>query len=378
MHDYLYFSEPWDYNGTHYDAGYYDENGTRYDSVVMKTENGDNTVTITCQYCGSTTKIDWKEGDLPACTHCGAPLDLSGIQSDTISSSGQYGEESRQTVSDSSGSSAGTGKKKTLRTIVLFLTAAVLGLGLRSVIKADTSPEIKDSGNTETVYMTPVESDDQQFGPMLYLAEIVDGTYDLSTEESSTKVLVWDEELECYYDNTTGAYLWYNTHEEPAVWQYWYEGISNPYESGWMEYDGGSWYIETAEGEWEKYTGSTAGLWHIGYISDEKMYGDMLYLAVTESGNYEVSSRESYTRSLPWDVDSNCYYDSATGAYLWYNIYEEPAVWQYWYEGISNPYESGWMEYSGGKWYIETSKDKWEEYTGSTAGLWHIETQPES
>ena len=53
---------------------------------------------------------------------------------------------------------------------------------------------------------------------------------------------------------------------EPAVWQYWYEGISSDFdESGWMEHDADGWYIEAYKGDWialpTQY--DTSGLWYI-------------------------------------------------------------------------------------------------------------------
>ena len=56
----------------------------------------------------------------------------------------------------------------------------------------------------------------------------------------------------------------HNTELSPAVWQYWFEGVSSDYgDYGWMECEGKDWYVEVSSGNWQKYPGSTASLWHI-------------------------------------------------------------------------------------------------------------------
>ena len=75
-HDYVYYDKPYEVDGKTYQPGYYDENGTRYDNLMMKNADGSNTLILTCEYCGTTTKLDWKEGDVPHCSKCGAPLDI--------------------------------------------------------------------------------------------------------------------------------------------------------------------------------------------------------------------------------------------------------------------------------------------------------------
>ena len=62
------------------------------------------------------------------------------------------------------------------------------------------------------------------------------------------------------------CYFFKNTDLEPEIWQYWFENVSSDYgDYGWMEYDFDEdcWYIQTDDETWEKYTGSTDGLWHM-------------------------------------------------------------------------------------------------------------------
>ena len=55
-----------------------------------------------------------------------------------------------------------------------------------------------------------------------------------------------------------------------------------------------------------------------------------------------------------------------------------PNLWQYWYEGISSGYESGWMEFEPDGWYIETDFGEWIELPAGTdtERLWHMEIDP--
>lgn len=106
------------------------------------------------------------------------------------------------------------------------------------------------------------------WGTRVFLKEIEDGRYGISTSTDFDKYMVWDSSEDSYYDYTSGCYVWYNTEVTPNLWQYWFDGISTDYEDvgyGWMEYEDGIWYMETAEGEWTDVTDQydTTNLWHI-------------------------------------------------------------------------------------------------------------------
>lgn len=106
------------------------------------------------------------------------------------------------------------------------------------------------------------------WGAVVYLKELGDGRYTISDALDYDKYMCWDSSADSYYDYTTGSYAWYNTDVSPNLWQYWFDGISTDYESsgyGWMECEGGTWYMETADGEWTDVTElyDTSGLWHI-------------------------------------------------------------------------------------------------------------------
>ena len=78
-------------------------------------------------------------------------------------------------------------------------------------------------------------------------------------------ILTWSDYDESYYDANSDCYVWFNTDMDPALWQYWYEGISSSYgDYGWMEYEDGTWYIETSQGNWKEIDVSGYGdrIWH--------------------------------------------------------------------------------------------------------------------
>ena len=87
----------------------------------------------------------------------------------------------------------------------------------------------------------------------------------LSDSSDYDMLLTWSDYDESYYEADTDCYVWFNTDADPALWQYWYEGISSYYDdSGWMEYEDGTWYIETRYGNWEEVDLSGYGdrIWH--------------------------------------------------------------------------------------------------------------------
>ena len=120
-------------------------------------------------------------------------------------------------------------------------------------------PTTVSSGNT--LSLAP-------FGDHLFLEKQEDGSYHVVTDVlRADKLLDYERDSDNYYDEASDCWLWYNTTVEPAVWQYWYEGVSSAIgDYGWMEHDAEGWHIEASEGNWiplpEKYDAS--GLWYIG------------------------------------------------------------------------------------------------------------------
>lgn len=127
--------------------------------------------------------------------------------------------------------------------------------------------------------------------------------------------------------------------------------------------------------------GETAGFFR-GTQSEEEqvsnldIYGKQIYLKEVDENIYVIcDSGETYDKELEWDYGADSYYDYESNCYLWYNTDVSPNLWQYWYEDIVGDSYYGWMECEGDAWYIEVSDTEWEEYTGDTSSLWHIQNR---
>ncbi len=102
-------------------------------------------------------------------------------------------------------------------------------------------------------------------GETIHLSKSGDHSYEI-TRTGEDKMLIWDAEADCYYDESSECWAWLNTDITPAVWQYWYDGISSDFgDYGWMEHDAEGWFIEKSYGVWielpEYYT--SEDLWFI-------------------------------------------------------------------------------------------------------------------
>lgn len=151
----------------------------------------------------------------------------------------------------------------------------------------------------------------------------------------------YDAKSDNYYDKETDCYFWLNNDVTPPIWQYWYEGISSDYgDYGWMEYDYDKecWFIETEKGKWEELPSyyNTDKLWHMDKPTAGRYHGqDSIY--VPALGRY-----------CPYKEYVSSYYDEETNTYFYYNTYQRPAMWLYWYD------EYGWLTYDSqtAKWYL--------------------------
>jgi hypothetical protein len=382
-HDYVYYDKPYEVDGKTYQPGYYDENGTRYDNLMMKNADGSNTLILTCDYCGTTTKLDWKEGEVPHCSHCGAPLDVEKAQKDNISSSGSYNSETAPETKAK--------KKSSCLKWILFGLGLIMCLSLfRSCGKTVRPQEVsvRPTNTVQSILPTAPPTSDTMTsvpaGGTIRLGQNADGSYYLITDGSTaSKILKWDANSDSYYDPETNTYFWYNTDLENPVWQYWVEGVSSDYgDYGWMEYNNGKWYVEVSDGNWREYTGNPSGFW---YITDKKtditgsssssafQAGSKLRLKRNEDGTYIVleGSRGRADKVITYDPETESYYDKETDTYIWYN--SDASQWQYWVEGLSSDYgDAGWMEYNDGQWYIETRPGSWVKYTDDNGTLWYI------
>lgn len=252
-HDYVYYPEAWTdtASGTHYERGYYDENGQRYESVAFQENGKYENVACHCPYCGTDhlLTLDGTDGSTRKlqCPNCGAPVEIRSELDEILPENNDThvsaSEESPRPFFEKPQDKKG----HSLRNILIaFLILLGLGTGyqrLRARQYADPVPQstVQQIQITNTADEKPVYL--EKIGPVSY------------RETSSTvydgKVLVWDADAACYFDEESDCWLWYNTDVRPALWQYWYEDISSEFgEFGWMEHDTDGWYIESSAGNW--------------------------------------------------------------------------------------------------------------------------------
>ena len=218
----------------------------RFDNVVCK-----------CEYCGTISKVSWTgETQALACPSCGGPLNVTACID-------EYTQDPAYTNAPASSGSVQRSKRRIgcgiaflIGLVVLILASLFEGLHTR-----------QEAVTTEPPVTAAV------FGETVWLDRNEDGSYRISPDgkESYDKKLTWDYGADSYYDRETECWLWYNTDVVPNLWQYWYEGISSEYGSGWMEYEPDGWFVETDPGEWIKLPADmdTGRLWHMEIDPDD-------------------------------------------------------------------------------------------------------------
>lgn len=268
-HSYAYYPEAWTdaETGVSFEKGYYDENGQRYDDVTFEENGRYKNVVCHCPYCGQDTILDLGAGDVAShslkCPHCGGPME---IRSELDAILRDIPENTHVYNSEESLKNAFPRKKK--RRPIWLIAAIILilaGFGKKIKEEREEKPLLPPSGQIQQITVsgnTPSRSD------TVFLEKQSDGSYHVVTDViRSDKILYYDRDADSYYDETTDCWAWYNTDVEPAVWQFWVEGISSDYgDYGWMEHDPSGWFIEKSEGEWvpvpDQY--DTTSLWWIG------------------------------------------------------------------------------------------------------------------
>ena len=266
-HNYIYYPYDWKYNDVLYQKGYYDENGTRYDKVVFEKDSIYSNIICKCDYCGSTTKMDWKTGETLNCPNCGGSVSVE-TPIDVYTQDPDYTAfyKKEKTLKNDDNNPFYKGKKyeparnETFQRKLLLLSFfAIVCLFMFFVIKNIVSPS--STSNTRNSV-----SNIEIWGRTIYLKSEGNQTYSISgTASDYDKKLTWDYGEESYYEKDSRCFLWYNTDVAPNLWQYYYVGISTSYPDGcgWMEYEPTGWYIEKSPSNWVKYEGNTSNFWHL-------------------------------------------------------------------------------------------------------------------
>ena len=265
-HDYVYYPESWidQSTGTSYAKGYYDENGQYYDSVAFQKDGQYENVVCHCPYCGQITILNLSAEDAAAqnlqCPHCGGPMEIQSELDDYVK------QATDSFTAYDSGEAYRQAKKKRRRRGWLIALAVFVGLVVygRILIHREESSQTPQVQPIQQLQITG--QDTVEYGSAIVLEKTGSDSYSITSAKTGDKKLAWDSDADSWYDAETDCWLWYNTNVEPAVWQYWYEGISSDFEeSGWMEHDVDGWYIEAYEGNWIELPGvyDTSALWYI-------------------------------------------------------------------------------------------------------------------
>lgn len=254
LHDYVFYPSAWtdESTGTSYESGYYDENGQYYPNVSFAKNGQYENVVCHCAFCDQDTILNPTAEDVSArnlhCPNCGAPMEIRS-ELDEYRSASDYS-------SAFSAQSRRKSRKWIIPLVILLILAGLVGYGRKllrdEAARNGTAAGTQTGTQTESFRITEDDyvSDVDLFGSTLHLSASSDQGYTVS-RSSADKDLVWDQDAESYYDKSTDCWVWYNTEVDPAVWQYWYEGISSDFgDYGWMEHDEDGWFIERSYGNW--------------------------------------------------------------------------------------------------------------------------------
>ena len=410
-HNYVYYPYDWtdENSGRTYKTGYYDENGEYYQDVVFRMNGKYKNVICKCEYCDTVSKIDWSEGGALICPQCGGTMKLvSALDEytrdpnyDRMQQSPDYVDYADRDLYSNSDryryeNDAPNGRNgiKAVLCIIIFLFFGIPFFQSISRSFGSGHDDDYDYGGaihyvvaSNSAQPNEPASNPELFGTVIQLKEISPGVLAITNDGAGDRSLVWKESDQSYYDAGSGLWAWYNTEVVPNLWQYWYKPISADYgEYGWMEYDDGTWYIESEKGRWipvpEKY--DTSSLWYIdsqGETVDApqsafELFGSEICLEEIAPGTFRISEGDANDKTLIWDEAEQSYHDESSDLWVWYNTDVVPPIWQYWYEPISGDYgDYGWMEYEDGIWFIETDAGSWSSVPSEsdTSALWHIE-----
>lgn len=269
-HNYVYYPHSWLYQNVEYKKGYYDENGNYYDRIVFEYDGVYRGLECKCEYCGSVTKMDWRNGEALNCPNCGGKVDiLTPIDAYTQDPEyTKYVEEvlpkyQKEAAEYEQYQQSNKNITKIVRGIVIThitIFCIIFSLVLFGMVyDGDNSTYSGAPSNTEI------------WGRTIYLEALYDGTgaYRIIEDPDSIsgydKKLTWVSSEDSYYDPDSDCYIWYNTDVAPNLWQYYYNGISDNYPEscGWLEYEPSGWWIEISYNEWVRYYDVDERFWHI-------------------------------------------------------------------------------------------------------------------
>lgn len=271
-HNYVYYPIRWDdpATGRVYEPGYYDATGTYYEDVAFSDGEKYDNVVCKCPYCDTKTVISLDVKDVDAkvltCPSCGASMEILSELDDFISAKEEQASYSTDFSGSQSynarsydgytysGSSSSNKKSKLPMVAVLLIVLGIVMTSWKAFTKPIGNASQKDPtiSNIQVVEQQPASAIQVIPGSPVYLETDESGGYHLVNDVvRANKILYWDEAADSWYDESTDCWIWFNTDVEPALWQYWYEGISSNYgDYGWMEHDADGWWVEKSENNW--------------------------------------------------------------------------------------------------------------------------------
>lgn len=274
-HNYVYYPVSWmdTTSGTFYDSGYYDESGKHYNSVAFQKDGKYENVTCKCFYCGleRVITLDNNVGSTQDinCPNCGAPMEIKSELDELIEERDEPVQVSTLFNPESSSVAASEpsydhssydpevkddGNKRAWRFAIIAVILGLIiftGRYLASRSIEPTTVQNVPAPQTVEIVQAPASGIQIVPGQPVYLELQGDGYHVVNDPVRADRILYWDAAADSWYDGESDCWLWYNTDVEPAVWQYWYEGISSDYgDYGWMEHYSDGWFIEASNGNW--------------------------------------------------------------------------------------------------------------------------------
>ena len=267
-HDYIFYPIDWldETTNTTYKKGYYDEQGNRYDSLILKNNERYENVPMHCPYCDKTAVRDLTDDkETMSCEHCGGNMVIDAIldeKADIVSS--YAGSASGGSGNYSTSSASNRSRFKPLMIFGIIFASMYIGPVILSSLLLPFRGAAKLLANRQQNNPTAIlqqltstqqsqqQQTQQQTGVQQYTAQDV-----LGNEE------IFGSQI--YLKSSPDGMEISDSSDYPALWQYWYEGISSSYgDYGWMEYEDGTWYIETSQGNWKEVdlSGYEDRIWH--------------------------------------------------------------------------------------------------------------------
>lgn len=379
-HNYVYYPVSWmdTTSGTFYDSGYYDESGKYYNSVALQTNDKYENVTCKCAYCGAEQilTLDNSVGSTQElkCPNCGAQMEIKSELDELIEKRDEpvqvstlfNPESSPVTASEPSYDRSSydpefkdDGNKRAWRFAIIAVVLGLIIYAGRYLASRPKDPTtIQTDPGIQSVEM--VESDTVTITDTIVYDDATPGkTYTI------VGTVIDKDSGEALLDPEGNPYTVYKEFTPDSR----HGTILLEISVSRQNLGGKNLVISETIKEGSINSANASGI--------QIVPGQPVYLELQGDGYHVVNDPVRADRILYWDAAADSWYDRESDCWLWYNTDVEPAVWQYWYEGISSDYgDYGWMEHYSDGWFIEASNGNWVSLPSiyGADGLWYIES----